>query len=77
MSVTYNAIAYSARVGESDQPWTLPVVQVQGWLNPAIYTEAQLEAAALAFLQALAGAEPLSDGHKAYPDITSVDEWSF
>lgn len=69
------AIVYSARVGTGNS-WELPVIQVQGSLNASLYTETQLDAAALGFIQALAGSEPLSDGLKSYPSASVSDDWS-
>lgn len=77
MTVNINGtINYSARVGESEEPWTLPVIWVEAGLNDSLYTEAQLDAAAAAFIQTLGGSTVLSDGHKSYPNATVVDEWS-
>lgn len=70
------AIDYSARVGESEEPWTLPVIAVRAYRNDSVYTEAELDSAVATLLQTLGGSSTLTDGQKSYPNASVIDTWS-
>lgn len=71
------SIDYSARVGESEEPWTLPVISVRAYRNDALYTEEVLDSAIVLLFQTLGGSTTLSEGQKSYADVSVVDTWNF
>lgn len=71
------SIDYSARVGESEEPWTLPVIAVRAYRNDALYTEESLDSAIVLLFQTLGGSSTLTDGQKSYPNVSVTDSWDF